>query len=69
MRAYSDPKGFWLATRQSAKIGPPPSGVALGSPQEGVASLVRATSPACAPLLPSELPRAITVLQSLQDRL
>ena len=36
---------------------------------DGVTALVRATSPACAPLLPSELPRAITVLQSLQDRL
>ena len=40
-----------------------PEGVAPGSPPDGVASLVRATSPACETLLAGELPGAITVDQ------
>ncbi len=40
-----------------------PYGVALGSPSDSVALLVRATSPACATLLAEKLPSAITVTQ------
>jgi hypothetical protein len=46
-----------------------PFGIALGSPLDVVAPLVHATSPAVAPRLASGLPKAITMLQSGQDRL
>lgn len=45
-----------------------PGGVALGSPLDVVAPLVRATGPTFAPRLASGLPKAITMLQSGQDR-
>ena len=77
MRAYCDPRGNWLATRQWAKSGPPPFGWLLAAAAQGklqlrcrgcpvkarrsVATLVRATSPRCTPLLPANLHRAITV--------
>jgi len=55
--AYRDRR----ATRQSAKSGPPLRG-RLGKPAGGVATLARGpTGPRCAPLLPSGLPKTITV--------
>jgi hypothetical protein len=54
-------------TPQMAKIGPPDR-VAVGSPSDGVALLVRATSPACATLLAEKLPTAITAQQNTSGR-
>jgi len=49
-------------TLRWAKSGPPLA-VASGSPSDCVASLVRATSPACATLLAEKLPDAIPAVQ------
>lgn len=46
-----------------------PCGVALGSPLDVVASLVRATSLAFAPRLANGFPKAITAFPSAQCRL
>ncbi len=46
-----------------------PGGVVMGSPPDSVASLARATSPHCAPLLAGELPMTITMYQSNLIRL
>lgn len=58
MLAYSDRR----ATLRWTKIGPPLA-VASGSLSDGVALLVRATSPACAALLAEKLPDAIPAMQ------
>jgi hypothetical protein len=60
MPSHSDPNVLWPATLRWAKSGPPLA-VAVGSPSDGVAWLVRATSPACATLLAEKLPTAITM--------
>ena len=60
MDFHRDPKGTWLATRHWAKSGPPRRGCPV-KVRGRVATLDRATGPLCAPLLTTNLHRAITV--------
>jgi hypothetical protein len=55
--------------RRNRPKGARPFVIALGSPLDFVASLVRATGPAFAPRLANGLPKAITMFPIGQDRL